>query len=1141
MRQLHDSIYMLLIAAIWRVVSAEVYSCGGFVKSANIPIDYTKIQVKLLTAEGNLKYETECNPSNGYYMIPVYNKAVYSIRVFAPEGWYFEPSSVELKVDGKEDACFKGDDINFVLSAFAVDGVLRSGEGGGPAGVTLTLSAENGTVIAKTATVANGHYSFRAPPGKYLVSTADGSTECIERGKVPAEVIASPIRVSPDLKISGHLMSVAVHSKTKPLPGVLVSLYSKNPVNLSYCKGKASNAGSFEGVPTEEKLICSLETGSNGAALFPCLPPGKYSIVPSLSTSNVRFTFLPKVYSLLMESAPTKVNFNMEGFSSRGRVVLGETPVIDAQIIVNGHPRAHSDANGWYALDGLQEEEYSITAKKDHFEFDVVNARLSAAKAEIADIIAKKVELCGYVEMEGDISRAIVIFITNKNTNDPQSARSDTNGRFCKMLPPQQYIVSPSNEVGIVMTPKQREVDLSTGPILNVLFTQFKANILAKVVCLDRCDALKVELWNGDELIRSVEGMEQFRFIGVPPDSYTLKVVDGGRFCWEKNEIIIAIERTDVNNVIFRQNGYRATVRLSHPAKMKWHLSEKKQLGGAVDLGSGTSNFCVPLAGVYSLSFEACHVFDHTLYEISVPQESPLTATAVSFLTTAKIISRSSPAMASDFALLVKSASDERTITASSSSDGGFTFEFYVSASDMGSAIAIIPQSSTYLFTPTSHIFQFDGECHPNVASFVADKGVFLEGFVTPPLEGVEIRSSHRADPNLVLKTVTDSEGRFKMGPVRNVADFELLAEKEGYKFEKGEKLGVLHAVKLSQLRIALVDADSAEPLSRVLLSLSGVDSYRSNSLIDESGKINFVGLKPGEYFVRPILQEYRFEPPTLTLNVKEGEVESVTLKGRRFAYSVFGRVTRLAGQPVESAVVEAVSEQCSQLQEEDSTSEEGTYRVRGLHPKCLYRLTLKTSDGQRIQSYPTHYDVMVTGEDVRDVNFVLTHIERHLEVVGEVDFINTKSPSQYKIGLYKGDTAVQQVIVNSPSSIFFFTKLPIDHTEYTVRFEGVHGFVGHKYDSSEASFIANDSFKAIKLVVKPQRKSSEVEISGGSYFALPFFLFIAFLFFNHQKALAIAESTILRVSNFTVPRRSPTPPDEHPDSIRRRQKAKKA
>ncbi|KHN71026.1 Nodal modulator 1, partial [Toxocara canis] len=461
----------------------------------------------------------------------------------------------------------------------------------------------------------------------------------------------------------------------------------------------------------------------------------------------------------------------------------------------------------------------------------------------------------------------------------------------------------------------------------------------------------------------------------------------------------------------------------------KWHLSDKKQLGGQVELRSGTSNFCVPLAGVYSLSFEACHVFDHAIYEISVPQESPLTATAVKFLTTASVISNSHTANASDFSLLMKSATEERTVMASASSDGKFNFEFYVSASDADSTITLIPQSSTYLFTPTSHSFHFNGECHTNIASFIADKGVFVEGSITPPLEGVQIRSPHKTDRHLVLNAVTDSNGRFRMGPVRNVADFELLAEKEGYKFEKGEKLGVLHAVKLSQLRIALLDADSNEPLSSVLLSLSGVDNYRSNNLVNESGKINFVGLKPGEYFIRPILQEYRFEPPTLMLNVKEGEVESVTLKGRRFAYSVFGRVTHLAGQPVASSVVEAVSEQCSQLQEEDVTSEQGMYRVRGLHPNCVYRLTLKTTDGRRIQSYPTHYDVAVSGEDVKDVNFVLTHIGQHFEVVGDVEFVNIKPPAQYKIGLYKGDIAVQKVFVNSPSSIFFFSKLPIDNT----------------------------------------------------------------------------------------------------------------
>lgn len=34
------------------------------------------------------------------------------------------------------------------------------------------------------------------------------------------------------------------------------------------------------------------------------------------------------------------------------------------------------------------------------------------------------------------------------------------------------------------MMPKQREVDLSKGPVLDIVFTQFKANILVKVFCI---------------------------------------------------------------------------------------------------------------------------------------------------------------------------------------------------------------------------------------------------------------------------------------------------------------------------------------------------------------------------------------------------------------------------------------------------------------------------------------------------------------------------------------------------------------------------------------------------------------------------------------------------------------------------------
>lgn len=93
----------LLLAALAAAAHADVFSCGGFVKS-DVPIDFSKIkvwlnlsllrqlhyiQVKLLTPEGHLRHEESVNAANGYYMIPVYTKGSYSIRVSAPEGWFF--------------------------------------------------------------------------------------------------------------------------------------------------------------------------------------------------------------------------------------------------------------------------------------------------------------------------------------------------------------------------------------------------------------------------------------------------------------------------------------------------------------------------------------------------------------------------------------------------------------------------------------------------------------------------------------------------------------------------------------------------------------------------------------------------------------------------------------------------------------------------------------------------------------------------------------------------------------------------------------------------------------------------------------------------------------------------------------------
>lgn len=63
------------------------------------------------------------------------------------------------------------------------------------------------------------------------------------------------------------------------------------------------------------------------------------------------------------------------------------------------------------------------------------------------------------------------------------------------------------------------------------------------------------------------------------------------------------------------------------------------------------------------------------------------------------------------------------------------------------------------------------------------------------------------------------------------------------------------------------------------MVSLSGGEYYRQTSQSNIQGQILFLSLKPSEYYLRPMLKEYKFMPPSKVVNVKEGETIFVTFK----------------------------------------------------------------------------------------------------------------------------------------------------------------------------------------------------------------------------------------------------------------------
>lgn len=211
-------------------------------------------------------------------------------------------------------------------------------------------------------------------------------------------------------------------------------------------------------------------------------------------------------------------------------------------------------------------------------------------------------------------------------------------------------------------------------------------------------------------------------------------------------------------------------------------------------------------------------------------------------------------------------------------------FKFYIDMEQQGNILEIIPQSNVFLFKPFLQKINFDGNCIMEPIVFNSEKGSFIEGSISPPVENVDVIGINERNSDEIVKVKTDKNGRFKFGPISKETKFSLTVEKEGYKFIE-QKNNVFQSIKLSELRVNFIDSETKEPLGEVLASISGVDNYRSNKVIGETGTQNYIGLRPGEYYIVAVLQEYKFENSPQKIVVREGELVTATLEGKRFAY----------------------------------------------------------------------------------------------------------------------------------------------------------------------------------------------------------------------------------------------------------------
>ncbi|XP_028797029.1 nodal modulator 1 isoform X2 [Neltuma alba] len=1123
---IRDAFLCLLIAtsSISAAWADLIYGCGGFVqasssliksrKPTDAKLDYSHITVELLTVDGLVKDRTQCAP-NGYYFIPVYDKGSFVVKINGPEGWSWDPEKVPVVVD--DNGCNGNEDINFRFTGFTISGRVVGAVGrescsvknGGPSNVEVALLSPAGDLFSSVLTSSSGSYLFtNIFPGRYELRASHPELKVDVKGSTQVELgfgngIVDDVFFVPGYSINGHVVA-----QGNPILGVHIYLYSDDVSEVECLQGPGSG-------PREGVALCHAVSDAGGRFTFNSIPCGSYELVPYYKGENTVFDVSPSSVSVNVKHQHVTVpqKFQVTGFSIGGRVVDGnEIGVEGVKIIVDGRERFITDKHGYYKLDRVTSKHYTIEAKKEHYKFKKLeNYMVLPNMASIEEINAISYDLCGVVRTVSGGLKAKVALTHGPENVKPQKKHIDANGKFCFEVLPGEYRLSaiaatPESVPGLMFLPSYIDVVVKS-PLLDIEFSQALVNIHGAVVCRDKCGpSVSVSLvrhFSKHNEERKTIGLtnesNEFHFPDVVPGKYRLEVkhessksaTTEDNWCWEQRFIDVDVGAEDLKGVLFVQKGYWVNIISTHDVDSYMTQPDGSNLN--LKIQKGSQQICAEYAGVHELHFKnSCIFFGSSAVKIDTSNLLPVYLKGEKYLLKGQINVESSSLNELPENMIVDiqngGASVIDAAKAILSSDGKdetstAIYEYSVWANP-GEKLTFIPRDprndgeKKILFYPREyHVLVTDSSCQAPVPTFLGRLGLYIEGSVSPPLSGVHIRILAAGDSRItgfksgksVLETITAADGSFVAGPLYDDVTYNVEASKPGY-YLKQVGPHSFSCQKLSQISVRLHHKDDAkEPIPSVLLSLSGDNGYRNNSVSGTSGTFLFDNLFPGMFYLRPVLKEFAFSPQAQSIELGAGESREVIFQATRVAYSATGRVTLLSGQPKGGIPVEARSVSKGYFEETVADSS-GNYRLRGLLPDTTYVIKVAKRDGVRSsrieRASPDSISVKVGTEDMKGLDFIVFEEPEMTIMSCHVEGSSTEEQRKHLIVEIKSasDAAKIESVFPLPISNFFQVK-DLPKGRYLLRLRSGLPPGSHKFKSDS---IEVDLEKKAQIHVGP-------------------------------------------------------------------------
>ncbi|KAF5281325.1 hypothetical protein FQR65_LT02955 [Abscondita terminalis] len=1137
---------LLFLLQLLKVKSGDVLGCGGFIKS-HVSVDFSQIEIKLYTKQGIIKDKTSCAPNNGYYFIPLYDKGDYILKLQPPPGWSFNPTEVALNIDGVNDLCSVGKDINFVFEGFGITGKVESFQAGmeGPAGVDVELKWDNG--VRKTVTTEGGNFFFTPVfPGNYVVSishskwkltkksvfvqVAEGNTEL-----PTGSLVVDGFDVTGLIKGEGLLNNVdlvLLKADNVSCDCVVICTFmnvfqtNKDLVYVDNCDKSVIKTFKYK------EQLCHV-TPIKDVFIFPVVSPGKYIIMPYTKGENMHFKPNQIQFEVENNSVTLSEVFEVVGYSVFGRVLSTKygNPLKGAKIMLNNKQITVTRDDGSYSLEKLKADLYGIKVIADKLQFQERFIKIDASVLKIPDFYPSRYEVCGNVLSE----KSQTITISSSNTSEVFITSSEPpTGKFCQYLSPGKYqmqvAVSEAEKVqGIQFFPISHTLEVVNSPVNNIMFSQLKSTITGKVECIKKedCETLKVVLRpiindipseSKDVIVGLVDN--QFTFQDVRPGSYEIFLTPN-KLCWKEEKHPLMVNTVAEVAPSFVQSGYLVIFVSSHSAKVTYSLPDQKSENWSLHISKGRTRYCVEKPGLYKFSIESCHTYANNIIPFKTDSEiNEIYLTPIKHEVKLAVASRK---LLGDLYITVN-------INGVKTLEGPLPYadnQYILTLSLQPSETAIlIPQSDVLYVNPPILSISGHEDCTNLGVQFKAVKGQVFQGKIIPPIEGALITIETENSDSLM--TETDSAGKYKFPPQDDSKKYKITAKKDTYVLVGPNPAGDFIAHKLAEVIVEVIDDTDNIPLQGALLSLSGDESYRSNLQTGEDGKISFPSLSPSEYFLRPMMKEYQFEPSSKIIDVKEGVTVNVKLRGKRVAYSGFGQITTLNGEPEERVTIVAMGlNNCSQFSEEATSEQNGNFRIRGLRPYCVYDIKVKASlDDKRPmeRAAPSFINAMVTAQDVQNLKFTIFRSTPDTDILVRV---YSENPDHYK------NLRLRLTRESSPSSVLHTSK--IDNVNYKINSENNAGVLvqvpsvqldnklysiylesgtsSSRIKAHTQYFTANSSFKYIDIEYLAKSNVAEQNIKQTSIWALLFIFGGLIGMYNIELTISIVKDQLSKLN----------------------------